>query len=106
MDGGNRVYPDLKYTETLGEFEIITNGRFVKLVTDFGLVVETDGDLLTIVKVPQAFAGKMAGLCGNADGIAANDWIASDGTDLTNSPNNYLLLGNSWQIVPDLLDPT
>ncbi len=86
-------------------FKITNNGLYVRLVTDFGLVVETDGDLLTIVKVPQAFAGKMAGLCGNADGVAANDWIAEDGTDLSNSPKKYLLLGNSWQVA-DPLDPT
>ena len=84
--------------------KIKNDGLFARLETDFGLVVETDGDLLMMVKVPQAFAGKMSGLCGNADGVAANDWIAKDGTDMSNSPDKYLLLGNSWQ-VKDSLDP-
>ncbi len=93
-----RVYPDTSYPG----LQITNNGRFVRLETNFSLVVESDGDWLTIVKAPKAFAGKMAGMCGDADGDADNDWTSSDGTDLSNTQNKYSLLGNSWQVAdPD-----
>lgn len=56
---GVEVYPDI-----IGNgFSIVNNGRFVRLVTDFGLAVENDGKFLTIVKVPDSFASKVEGLC-------------------------------------------
>ena len=88
------VQPEATY---LG-FEITNNGRFIRLVTNFSLVVESDGSSMMVVKVPKSFAGKMAGLCGNADGNADNDWRTSSGTNVKNQPNKYSLIGNSWQV--------
>ena len=79
-------------------FEITNNGRFVRLATNFSLVVESDGASITKVVRPPSFAGKMAGLCGNADGDAENDWRTSNGTDVKGLPNKYSLIGNSWQV--------
>ena len=99
MDGV-QVLPDATYPG----FEITNNGRFVRLATNFSLVVESDGDWLTVVKVPDSFADKMAGLCGNADGDPENDWRTRNGTDVKGRPNSYSLIGNSWQ-VDDPEDP-
>ena len=91
---GVLVQPDATYPG----FEITNNGRFVRLATNFSLVVESDGDSLSVVKAPPSFAGKMAGLCGNADGSADNDWRTSNGTNVKDLPNKYSLIGNSWQV--------
>ena len=81
MDGV-LVQPDATYPG----FEITNNGRFVRLATNFSLVVESDGDSLSVVKAPPSFAGKMTGLCGNADGNPENDWITSIGTNVKDLP--------------------
>jgi len=79
-------------------FEITNNGRFVRLATNFSLVVESDGASFAKVIPPPSFAGKMAGLCGNADGDLENDWRTSNGTDVKGLPDKFSLIGNSWQV--------
>ena len=91
---GVLVQPDATYPG----LEITNNGRFMRLVTNFILVVESDGSSMMVVKVPKSFAGKMAGLCGNSDGNADNDWRTSSGTIVKDLPNKYSLIGNSWQV--------
>ncbi|KAI0240831.1 Zonadhesin [Lamellibrachia satsuma] len=101
LDKGKKVYVDgvlVQLDATYPGFEITNNGRFVRLVTNFSLVVESDGYSMIVVKIPESFAGKMAGLCGNADGNADNDWRTSNGTNMKDLPNKYSLIGNSWQV--------
>ncbi|KAI0218722.1 Zonadhesin [Lamellibrachia satsuma] len=101
LDKNKKVYVDgvsVQPDATFPGFEITNNGRFVRLATNFSLVVESDGDWLTVVKAPNSFAGKMAGLCGNDDGDKENDWRLSNGTNVKALPNKYSLLGNSWQV--------
>ncbi|KAI0235586.1 Zonadhesin [Lamellibrachia satsuma] len=101
LNKGKKVYVDgvlVQPDATYPGFEITNNGRFVRLATNFSLVVESDGDWLSVVKAPPSFAGKMAGLCGNADGNADNDWRTSNGTNVKDLPNKYSLIGNSWQV--------
>ena len=42
---------------------------------------------------------EMCGICGDADGNSTNDWVTSDGTDVTDDPNKYTLIGSSWRVV-------
>ena len=53
------MYPDVIQSS----FKVVSNGRFVRVETDFGLAVESDGNFLTIVKVPATFASNIQGLC-------------------------------------------
>ena len=57
------VMPDKIYPG----FEITTNGRFVRLATNFSLVVESDGEWISLVKIPLAYSSKMEGICGDSN---------------------------------------
>ena len=80
---------------------ITTNGRFIRIETDFGLVVESDGVSTATVRIPSTYSGKMGGLCQNANDDITDDLILKDGTDVSSEANKYSSIGNSMQI----LDP-
>ena len=42
--------------------------------TEFGLEVYWDGDARVQVVVPEAFKGRMCGLCGDFNNLAEDDW--------------------------------
>ena len=65
MDGV-RIYPDV----TFAGVRLVMNGRFVRLETDFGLVVESDTSWTATVKIPETMASSMGGICGNANQVA------------------------------------
>jgi hypothetical protein len=67
---GNQVFPDV----VRSGFSVVSNGRFVRLETDFGLAVESDGKFLVIVKVPDSFASNVEGLCADFNGSPGNDF--------------------------------
>ena len=93
------VHPDIAFSG----FIITNNGRFVRLETDFGLVVESDGVWTSTVRLPDDYSGKMSGLCQNSDNIRSNDLTTSDGRDVTTEPNKYSQIGNSYQVAdPEL----
>jgi len=78
-------------------FAIQYNGNFVRFETPFGLTVESDGDRYVVVKVPVAqFAGKVRGMCGNADGKADNDLEMAVGLYVGNATRSGDLIGWSY----------
>ena len=89
-----QVHPDVSYPG----FIITNNGRFVRLATNFSLVVESDGYWTSTVKIPPTFDSKMGGICGDANNNPDNDLRLKDGTDVSDSPSRYSLVGNSWQV--------
>ena len=82
-------------------FDISRNGRFVRVETDYGLVVENDGEWTTLVQIPEKFRGKVYGLCGDADGNTENDLKTKEGTDMTGQDNPYTAVGDSYRVDPD-----
>ena len=79
-------------------FDITRNGRFVRVETDYGLVVESDGEWTTLVQIPDKFRGKVYGLCGDADGNTENDLTTKDGSDMTGLDNMYTSVGDSYRV--------
>ena len=77
---------------------ITTNGKFIRIETDFGLVVESDGVWTGTVRIPSTYSGKMAGLCQNANHDVSDDLTLKDGTDVSADPRLFSLIGNSMQI--------
>ena len=53
---------------------------FVKAleVPEFGVEVRFDGDHIDQVLLTEDHQGKVCGLCGNYNGVGADDWIVSD----------------------------
>ena len=71
------------------------NGRFIRLEhSQFGVVIEYDGDQIATVRVPK---GMMTGLCGNNDGNPDNDLTTKEGEDVSGIENGYAIFGDSWQ---------
>ena len=89
-----RVYPDVSYPG----FIITNNGRFVRLATNFSLVVESDGNWMASVKIPPSLNSKMGGICADANNDPGNDLRTKDGSDVSASPYKFSLVGNSWQV--------
>lgn len=68
---------------TGGWVSVAYRGRWMMhLETDFGMVVEFDGDWLITVELPIQAANSVDGLCRNFDGVRANDRILPGGTVL------------------------
>ena len=55
------------------KFSIQTRGRFVRLETEFGLVVQYDGYNMMFVQIADTYSNKLSGLCNNMDGDINND---------------------------------
>ena len=91
---GERVYPD----KSFNGFEIRNNGMNVRFSTDFSLVVESDGEWTSVIKIPSSYEGKMSGICGNADGNPNNEMVMKDGTDVSSSEYRFDKVCNSFQV--------
>ena len=77
------------------------NGKFVRIETDFGLVVENNGDWMVVVRLPNEYRDQMEGLCGDFDGDANNDFVTKEGVDVKDNPNKHSVFGASWQVLDE-----
>uniref|UniRef100_A0ABM0N0P5 von Willebrand factor-like n=1 Tax=Saccoglossus kowalevskii TaxID=10224 RepID=A0ABM0N0P5_SACKO len=59
--------------------EVKNSGRYVKLLTDFGLVVLWDTSESVVVYVSHTYWNRTCGLCGTLDGNEANDFTTDQG---------------------------
>jgi hypothetical protein len=55
------------------------NGNFLTLRTRFGLTVQFDGIWTVNIYLCDSYAGRVCGLCGNADGNRNNDFVDRQG---------------------------
>nr|XP_023660300.1 SCO-spondin [Paramormyrops kingsleyae] len=84
-------------------------GLFVSLSSRFGITVLWDGGMRVYIRLSPKFRGRVAGLCGNFDGDAENDFTTRQGIIESTAE----LFGNSWKVNPtcpdvqsqDLRDP-
>ena len=53
---------------------------------------------LASVTISDNYAGEVEGIFGNCDGDRNNDFVTSDGTDVSDEENKYNLIGESWEI--------
>ncbi|XP_066413022.1 IgGFc-binding protein-like [Molothrus aeneus] len=74
--------------------EVLSSGFYTMVMTDFGLRVKFDGKHRVEVTLPSAFGQKVCGMCGNYNGIAADDFQNPEGTMEPDSTS----LGNSWEV--------
>ena len=69
--------------------------RFVRLETNFGLVVQYDGYNMMFVQIPDTYAGKLGGICNNMDGDPSNDLRDCTGIQRTDDPKGHTEYGDS-----------
>ena len=63
-----------------------------------GPIVEFDGVMTAIVKVPEEYRSETHGICGNNNGYPIDDYTSSTGEDLSTKRDRHYLLVNSWQV--------
>uniref|UniRef100_A0A8C3MV12 Uncharacterized protein n=1 Tax=Geospiza parvula TaxID=87175 RepID=A0A8C3MV12_GEOPR len=74
--------------------QVVSSGFYTMVMTDFGLRVKFDGKHRVEVTLPSTFGQKVCGMCGNYNGIAADDFQNPEGTMEPDSTS----LGNSWEV--------
>uniref|UniRef100_A0A8C9NJM6 VWFD domain-containing protein n=1 Tax=Serinus canaria TaxID=9135 RepID=A0A8C9NJM6_SERCA len=77
--------------------QVLSSGFYTMVMTDFGLRVKFDGNHRVEVTLPSTFGQKVCGMCGNYNGIAADDFQNPEGTMEPDSTS----LGNSWEVSND-----
>uniref|UniRef100_A0A8C9NQR2 VWFD domain-containing protein n=1 Tax=Serinus canaria TaxID=9135 RepID=A0A8C9NQR2_SERCA len=82
--------------------QVLSSGFYTMVMTDFGLRVKFDGNHRVEVTLPSTFGQKVCGMCGNYNGIAADDFQNPEGTMEPDSTS----LGNSWEVPGDTLGRT
>uniref|UniRef100_UPI00398F2A05 IgGFc-binding protein-like isoform X1 n=2 Tax=Pristiophorus japonicus TaxID=55135 RepID=UPI00398F2A05 len=93
----DEVWTTLPVTLVDGAVSVSRSGRYVVLVTEFGLRVSYDTDHSVEVKVPSTYFNKTCGMCGNYNGMRKDDYMKPDGEQAKDSNE----LGNSWKVPPD-----
>ena len=77
--------------------QVSSSGFYTVVTTDFGLRVKFDGNHRVEVTLPSTFGQKVCGMCGNYNGMAADDFLNPEGVLEPDSTS----LGNSWQVSND-----
>ena len=83
--------------EFLG-FKCIKNGRLLRVESDFGLVVETDGDWLVSVKLPDTYKQQVSGLCGNFNDNPDDELSLNIEEEPREGEHPILAFANSWMV--------
>ncbi|KAM6389156.1 IgGFc-binding protein-like [Pluvialis apricaria] len=92
----NGVAEVLPCTPSAG-VQVSSSGFYTVVTTDFGLRVKFDGNHRVEVTLPSTFRQKVCGMCGNYNGMAADDFLNPEGVLEPDSTS----LGNSWQVSND-----
>ncbi|KAF1421139.1 Zonadhesin, partial [Spheniscus humboldti] len=92
----NGVAEVLPCTPSTG-VQVSSSGFYTVVTTDFGLRVKFDGNHRVEVMLLSTFGQKVCGMCGNYNGMAADDFLNPEGVLEPDSTS----LGNSWQVSND-----
>nr|XP_054596325.1 IgGFc-binding protein [Nothobranchius furzeri] len=77
------------------------SGRSAVIETDFGLTVRYDWDHNLVVTLPDSYAGKTCGLCGNFNGNPSDDFATPSGSQAA----GVVAFGTSWKVPGLVADP-
>lgn len=74
-------------------------GDFIVVTTECGLTAMYDGEKTAKVIINEEDGDIMTGMCGNCNGLQ-DDLKTEDGTDVSNDPDRFKKIGNSYAIAP------
>ncbi|XP_074710546.1 IgGFc-binding protein-like [Strix uralensis] len=89
----NGAFVELPFTQK-DQFDLYHSGVHGFVRTAFGLRVSFDWYSYARVLLPEAYAGAVCGLCGNANGDADDDFVTRDGKRAADE----IQLANSWKV--------
>jgi hypothetical protein len=82
-------------------YRVDYNGQFIRLQTNFCLVVEFSGNAIAKVLIPRSvYRGLMRGMCGADSGHCSDDYRASNGTYVGHGSIADQTIGDSY-VIPD-----
>ncbi|XP_067828047.1 zonadhesin-like [Heptranchias perlo] len=87
----------IRLPKSLGRAHLSQSGQYVFVKTDFGLLVQYDGNHFVKIVVPGSYTGQMCGLCGDFNGDDTDDYRKPDGTMALNDT----IFGDSWKTKDD-----
>ena len=79
-------------------FHIINNGWYVRLETEFGLEIQSDGQWITTVRAPEEYVSHLQGLCGNFNLLPTDDLVSEEGEDMLGEEHGVIRFGTSWRM--------
>ena len=77
--------------------KIYYSGKYVRIETDFGLVIQYDGFFSQSIAVPNEASGNIDGLCRNFNNDLLDEKILPDSTNLTGDPESDSKLAAYYQ---------
>ncbi|CAK8674588.1 unnamed protein product [Clavelina lepadiformis] len=87
---------NLPYVKAVHGVEIRRNGRFVRIETSIGLVVDYDGNSYIAVGLPEQYMNRVNGLCGNNNEDSSDDFENLENGEIY--PDNQVAsFGNQFQ---------
>ncbi|XP_063074849.1 IgGFc-binding protein-like [Engraulis encrasicolus] len=84
-----------------GKVSVYGNGLHTFVATDFGLTVSYDGRWVLDITVPSNYSGATCGLCGNFNGLQADDFTVQNqvsGSQVLSTSD----FGNYWKVDDDI----
>ncbi|KAM3931812.1 zonadhesin-like [Leptodactylus fuscus] len=72
-------------------------GLYTVVTTNFGMIVKFDGDHYLEVILPEAYFGKVCGMCGNFNGLVNDELLMPNGVQAP----SVIQFGNSWKSEED-----
>jgi hypothetical protein len=92
----NQAFVEVSLNAIYGSlFSLKTNGRFVRLETNFGLVVQYDGYNMMFVQIADTYQGLLSGICNNMDGNVGNDLTDCKGVSQADTATGHTQYGDS-----------
>ena len=104
----NGIKVSLPNKDGSSNIEISRSGSYVTAFSsECNIRVQFDGNNLLSVKAERAYyGGKLAGICGNCNGIYGDDLQTKDGKDVSSSGRRGNSdIGNSYKVFDDVEDP-
>ena len=101
---GRHVYLDGEHQQVpfvlkRSDFKVYLRGRFVRVESRrCGFKVGFDGRAAVAVMVHPRYMNRMKGICGNCNNRPEDDFMTSEGKDVSRQVNRYALLGNSFRV--------
>ncbi|CAH1798341.1 unnamed protein product [Owenia fusiformis] len=104
---GNETWVDPGDANFILNVRISPSGKFTTIsVESRGVEIRFDGDWDTYVKISPSLKTIVQGICRNANDQSDDDYKMKDGTDVRHENNRGRLIGDSFQVKDNTIEPS